>query len=476
MAKPCSHHQSLIVRKRASLSLLAGETHLREFLHFQCAARSRVEVALMNKAGSMNIWSVTAMGIGAMVGAGIFALLGVVALVAGNDTYVAFILGGVVALLSGYSYARLSARYPDAGGLAAYFDEAFGKGSISGTLSLIYLLTIAVTIALVAKAFGAYAAPLLLSHPGAISINLFASTIIVLLLILNIAGSSKVGKAEVVLVSIKLLILALLIVAGSYGVMSHGLLRHATPRLFPVISSVGLTFLAYAGFGMMANAAGSVEKPEQTIPHAIYLAIAVVVLIYVALAIVVVGSVPIAALSRNADTAVAVAARPVLGSTGYIVVSVAALLATASAVNAWIFTAMQISMTMAKANQLPLMFQRLVWRKGTWGLLLGMATIVGAVNLFDLGALARIASATFLVSYMAVNVAHWRLIGETKASRWLVAIGFLAMLGVLVCFLWSIAVTQPWSLGLVAAFIVGSWLIEFLLHRREPDRTTRAAA
>lgn len=424
----------------------------------------------------MNVWSVTAMGIGAMVGAGIFALLGVVALVAGNDTYIAFLLGGIVALLSGYSYAKLSARYPDAGGLAAYFDEAFGKGSVSGTLSLIYLLTIAVTIALVAKAFGAYAAPLVMSKSRPIWVDAFASAIIVLLLILNIARSSEVGKAEIVLVTIKLFILSLLIVAGSYGVISHGLLPHATPRVFPVFSSVGLTFLAYAGFGMIANAAGNVAQPKKTIPHAMYLAIGVVALIYVALAIVVVGSVPIADLSRNADTAVAVAARPVLGSAGYIVVSVGALLATASAVNAWVFTAMQISVAMAKANQLPLMFRRLVWRKGTWGLLLGMASTVLAVNLFDLGALARIASATFLFSYMAVNMAHWRLIGETKASRWLVGIGFLAMLAVLVSFLWSTAMVRPWAHALVGVFILGSWLIEFFLHKHAHGRPAKAAA
>lgn len=426
--------------------------------------------------GSMNIWSVTAMGIGAMVGAGIFALLGVVALVAGDDTYIAFLLGGGVAALSGYSYAKLSARYPDAGGLAAYFDEAFGKGSLSGTLSLIYLLTIAVTIALVAKAFGAYAAPLLLNRPGTIWINVFASAIIVLLLLLNVIGSNLVGKAEVVLVAVKLIILAVLIVAGSYGLISHGMLRHATPRSLPIISSVGLTFLAYAGFGMMANAAGSLAQPKKTIPHAIYLAIGIVALIYIALAIVVVDSVPIADLSRNADTAVAVAARPVLGSTGYIAVSVAALVATASAVNAWIFSAMQISLSMAGANQLPQTFKHPVWRKGTRGLLLGMAAIVLAVNIFDLSALARIASATFLVSYMAVNVAHWRLIDETKGSRWLVGIGFLAMLVVLGFFLWSTAIAQPWSLALVGAFILGSWLIESFLHKRARDRTAKVAA
>jgi amino acid transporter len=85
---------------------------------------------------TMNIWSVTALGIGAMVGAGIFALLGVVALDAGDETYIAFLLGGIIAMLSGYSYAKLSARYPDSGGIVEFFEQAFGVGRLSGSLSL----------------------------------------------------------------------------------------------------------------------------------------------------------------------------------------------------------------------------------------------------------------------------------------------------------------------------------------------------
>ena len=107
----------------------------------------------------MNVWSVAAMGIGSMVGAGIFALLGQAALVAGSATYLAFPLGGGVAALSGYSYAKLAARFPQAGGISEYFDKAFGVGRLSGTLSLIYLITLAVTVAMVASATMGYSRP-----------------------------------------------------------------------------------------------------------------------------------------------------------------------------------------------------------------------------------------------------------------------------------------------------------------------------
>ena len=141
--------------------------------------------------------------------------------------------------------------------------------------------------------------------------------------------------------------------------------------------------------------------------------------------------------------AVAAAARPVLGKAGYIIVSVAALLATASGINGWVFTAMQISRAMVQVGNLPRMFAHFVWRKGTLGLPLSVAAILLAINLLDLAALARIASATFLFFYLAVQIAHWRLIDETKASRILVSVGFLFIAGVLVCFLWSTFLVQP---------------------------------
>jgi len=176
---------------------------------------------------TMNVWSVTSLGIGSMVGAGIFALLGQVALCAGHDTYLAFLVGGIVAGFSGYSYAKLAARYPEAGGIVDYFEQAFGTTVISGTLSLIYLLTLVVTVAMVAKAFGAYGARLFLNTGAGPWINVLASTVVVLLAILNLANSNLVGKAELVMVFLKLLILAVLMIAG----LSMPGVQHSAKRL-----------------------------------------------------------------------------------------------------------------------------------------------------------------------------------------------------------------------------------------------------
>ena len=424
----------------------------------------------------MNVWSVAAMGIGSMVGAGIFALLGQAALVAGSETYLAFLLGGGVAALSGYSYAKLAARFPQAGGISEYFDKAFGVGRVSGTLSLIYLITLAVTVAMVAKAFGAYAAPLLHGVSNPFWIGLYGSGILILLTVLNIAGSGMVGKAELLLVAIKLVILTGLMLAGVTAVPVHMLSEHVHPGLYGIVSSVGLTFLAYAGYGMMANAAGSVANPARTIPRAIYLAIGVVALLYVGLAVVVLQSVSPAELSAHADTAVAQAARPVLGHAGFIAVSVGALLATASAINATLFSAIQIAEAMAKTGRLPRAFDHRLWRCGTNGIVLSVAAVLLGMNFLNLNSIANIASATFLIAYISVYVAHWRLVHETHGSRPMILAGAATMGAVLLVFLWSLAQSQPWSILMIAAFVAGSAVLETVLVRRPPTQLPESSS
>lgn len=112
---------------------------------------------MMNTEGNngnkpLGLWNVVSIGIGAMVGAGIFALLGQAALLMEASTWVAFAFGGIVAMFSGYAYARLGASYPSNGGIIDFFRRGLGNGVFSLALSLLYLLTLAVSIAMVARA------------------------------------------------------------------------------------------------------------------------------------------------------------------------------------------------------------------------------------------------------------------------------------------------------------------------------------
>ena len=200
----------------------------------------------------------------------------------------------------------------------------------------------------------------------------------------------------------------------------------------------------------------------------LYLAIALVTVLYVGLAVVVLQSVSPTELSTHADTAVAQAARPVLGQFGFVAVSIAALLATASAINATLFSGIQIAAALAHTGRLPGAFDRPFWRGGTNGIMLSVVGILLMVNLLNLNAIANIASATFLIAFMAVYVAHWRLVQETRASRTAIIVGAVSMGAVLLVFLWSLVRIQPWSIAMIAAFVVGSALLEAFLERHQP--------
>jgi len=415
----------------------------------------------------MNVWSVAALGIGAMVGAGIFALLGQVALIARGEAWIAFVLGGIIAMFSGYSYARLAAKYPSDTGVVAFFDAAFPSRAAAGSLSLVYLMTLAVSSALIAKSFGAYAARLAFGEGASpVWIAAFATAIVIALAVLNAVGSRAVGRAEIILVIVKLAALGVLLVAGTASFQASRFGSSHGVGFGSILAAVGLTFFAYSGYGTMANASGEVSKPAATIPRAIYGAIAFVVLLYVAVSVIVLGNVSQGDLVKYADTAVAQAARPVLGNVGFVAVSIAALLATASAINAVLFSGMNIALGLGKERKLPSAFTSLLRGKLSLGVTFAIAGVLVMINFMDLSSIADVASAAFLITYLAVFVAHWRLAEETASSRPVIVVGFLLMATVLIAFEISVFRTHWLSLLLTCVLVAAAVVFEFVMAAR----------
>ncbi len=410
---------------------------------------------------AMNLWSVAALGIGSMVGAGIFALLGQVAVVAGHYIFLSFLVGGVIALLSGHTFGRLAARYPGRGGLVDYLAEAFPMGSTARALSLVYLLTLIVTVGVVGKSFGAYGARLLFgASANSHAADVLACAMVLALAILNVLGSSAAGRAELLLVSIKIGILLMLIFASvpsfNWQLLTRG--QSASPEA--VIGSVGLTFFAYAGYGIMTNAAASVSHPQTTIPRAIVLATTFVIVLYLSLALVILGNLPPEQLAQHADTAVAAAAEPVLGKIGVTIVAIGGVLATASASNANLFSILNQLVALTQGDQL--LQQQPTSRRIPRGFVIAVAGMLALILGFPLGSIAKVASITFLISYLAVFAAHWRLRREVGGSMAPVFLGSLMMLGVLVGSLVSLAREHPPALALVvlilAGCLAGAWI------------------
>src|SRR3954466_13758477 len=146
--------------------------------------------------GQIGLVAAVSIGIGGMVGAGIFSILGVVAQAAGNAMWIAFMIGGVVALLSTYSYAKLGAVFPSAGGAVHFLVKGFGGGVLTGGLNLFMWVGYIISLALYATAFGSYAATFFTTAPSPLLLKSLAVGSVVLLTVVNAFGAKLMGRSE----------------------------------------------------------------------------------------------------------------------------------------------------------------------------------------------------------------------------------------------------------------------------------------
>ena len=309
---------------------------------------------LENQKKDLSLLNVVSLGLGSIIGAGIFALLGQVILLAGNMTYIAFFVAGITAVFSGYSYAKLAGRYPQSGGLTDYFHIAFKTKFISGGLSLIYMIASAVSIAMLAKSFGIYAVELIKPISNhLLYTNLFAVGITIVLAWLNMQTAADVGWVETFIVVLKLSIL-IIIIASAYYQSDLQLTFISSKKIehFDFLHSVGVTFFAYAGYGVITNAAANVHKPKITMALAIYITLIIVMLVYLNLAYVVLNYTPQSDLLHDPETSIALVANTLLGKWGYYFLYLAAGLAFISGINATFFSMFRISQALGKFNVL----------------------------------------------------------------------------------------------------------------------------
>ena len=398
---------------------------------------------MSTSAGTMTVRQAAFIGVGAMVGAGIFALLGEAGAVAGSAVWLSFVLAGVIAGFQGYSFAKFGARYPSAGGLLEYLARGFGTGHVTGASCwLTYASNIIVT-ALVAVSFGSYASSLLIGEDAAAWwVKVFAAAILLVMLWLNVVGSEAVARVQSVIVWI---VVGILVVFAAVTIvnMDPSLLDPAGyPGFREIVSSVALTFFAFLGFGVVTFTAKDLRDPAQQLPRAMYLALAIATLTYVAVALGVFGTLTVEEVIASGGTAIAVAAEPTLGRIGFWLISVTGLFATAGATNSGIYPAGGLSIQLASTGQFPPVFGRSIRRAPVGMLVMVAATMVLAVG-FDLGAIASIGSAVALLIFSLVTIAHLRIRQETGAKLIPLLLGLLMTTVTLLVFATNTLVEEP---------------------------------
>jgi amino acid transporter len=418
----------------------------------------------------MGFWSVVAIGVGGMVGGGIFAVLGLSVQLTGGGAPVAFLVGGLVALLTAYSYARLSVAYPSQGGTVEFLNRAFGRGLATGSLNVLLWISYIVMLALYAYAFGEYSATLLGVQSSALARHLLLSGAIVGLAALNAAGATVVGDAEAWIVAVKVTILVVFALVGLTTVVPARFAPTGWGAPLSLVAGGMLVFLAYEGFELIANTASDVADAARSLPRAYFVAVGFVVVLYVTVAVATVGNLPVARIVAARDYALAEAARPVLGRAGFGLIALAAVLSTASAINATLYGAARVSYVVAKEGELPAVLERRVWHRPIEGLLLTAAATLLVANLFDLSSIATMGSAGFLGIFALVNAANARQAAETHSRAWLCWLAAAVCVAALLALVWETARQDVWRLLTLAVMGGLSLGVELLYRHVGPRR------
>lgn len=385
----------------------------------------------------LGLWQVVSLGIGSIVGAGIFALLGQVLQETGELTYYSFAISGIIALFCGYAYIKLAGAFPAQGGITVYFQHAFPNKWISGTLTLIYVFTTLISAGTMAKSFGFYMTSLV-GHLPFLSVNMYAAALLILLGLFNMMKANDVGNAEALMVTFKVGILSILIIAGFVEFKSYTPAFTTMPSTSAFFRSIGITFFAFAGFGVITNATAYVKDKEHTIRWAMYLTILLVLALYVGLSFVVINYISPEVFAQNVNVAVAIVAKQLLGHIGSFLIYAAAILAFFTGVSASYFAVFRITKSLAEQNMMPAIYKKKLFGRGTIGNGLNIILLTAITVLFGFDDIVNLSSVAYLISYLGVFTASFILRKQTHAKFIPIAIGFLLMSLLLIGFIKSV--------------------------------------
>jgi amino acid transporter len=383
----------------------------------------------------MTVRGAAFLGIGSMVGAGIFALLGQAGAVAGSAVWLSFLIAGAVAGLNGYGVAKLGATYPSSGGIVTFLIKGFGPGHLTATTSwLLYFASVIVT-AMVSVSFGSYAASLFFGeNADPVWAKLLTVAVVLLVVAINIAGATFIDRIQSWIVIILLAVFAVFIVVTMAQLDPRLLAPSTYPPATDIISSVALTFFAYLGFAVISFTGGDLPEPSKNLPRAMYLALAVTTVLYILVSVGVFGTLTVQQVIDNGETALAVAAKPSLGEAGFAMMALAAMLATSSSVNANIYAAVGSTGKLAESGLFPPVFGEKAYVGGTRGLTISAALVLLLAVFVNLTAIASLGSVVALGIFLIVSIAALRLRRDTKSNPLVIGAAIAATAIVLVAF------------------------------------------
>lgn len=372
------------------------------------------EAAVPALSRELGLFEVTVYGVGLILGAGIYAILGEATAVAGEAIPLAFLSAAVVAGFTGLSYAELASRFPQGEGDYVYVRQSFGSKRLAELVAVLRVFVGAVSAAAVALAFAGYL-DAFLTLPTVLP----ALALVVVCSAVNFWGIELSAKLNVAFTAAEVAGLALII---WYGRASWGSVAvfDAPTGVGGVVAATFLVFFAYLGFGSIVNVAEETRDPTRTVPRAILLSIVITTVLYVLVAFAAVGLVDWQRLGGSGSPLALVAGAgggPVAAS----VVGAIALTSTANTVLILLVSTSRLLYGVSKTEyrSFPTAFSRVHSGRRTPYLAIALVGIltVPFVLLGDLGQVAALANAALLVVFVLVNAALLKLRYDRPADR-----------------------------------------------------------
>ncbi|OOY14398.1 MULTISPECIES: APC family permease [unclassified Thioclava] len=416
------------------------------------------------KKNSITLAGAVAMGTGVMIGAGIFALTGQIAELAGPLFPIAFIIGAIVTGFSSYSYIKMSNAWPSAGGIGMILQKCYGPGAVAAGAALLMALSMVIAESLVARTFATYLLRAFDIEGGPL-VPILAVGVILFAFFMNIAGNRSIGLFSMIMAAVKIGGIALFGIAALWS-SGFGFAAASQDSVdfgpMGFIGSVALAILAFKGFTTITNSGAEITNPNRNVGRAIVISIALCVVVYLLVAFGVGSSLTIDEIIAAKDYSLAEAAEPALGQVGFLLTVLLAVVATASAVLASVFA---VSRMLAMLTDMKMIPHSHFGMSGPIQRHTLVYTVVIASFLaifFDLSRIASLGAFFYLIMDMVVHWGVWRFrradIGASSVVV-LAALGFDAI--VLVAFTAMKLRSDP----AIAIFAIVAILIVFVLEK-----------
>ncbi|GIT99111.1 amino acid permease [Sulfurovum sp. TSL1] len=359
------------------------------------------------KEGSMTLVGAISMGTGVMIGAGILALTGQIAELAGSLFPLVFLVAAVVTAFSAYSYVKMSNAYPSAGGIAMFLEKAYGKGVMTAVGALLMYFSMVINESLVARTFGTYTVQLFDVDHGSWIVPALGIGVLLFAFLLNISGNRMIGLFSLLMALIKIGGIIIFSLGGLWVAgfsFENTSVNMADTSATGFIAAMALAILAYKGFTTITNSGSEIVNPHKNVGRAIIISIVICVVIYFLVAIAVAANLTLPEIINAKDYALAQAARPAFGNYGLWFTVAIAIIATVSGVIASVYA---VSRMLAMLTEMKLVPHSHFGMPGDIQKHTLVYTIVIAICLtifFDLSRIASLGAIFYIIMDIAV---HW---------------------------------------------------------------------